>query len=126
MKYFIDTSAWVDYLEGSLIGAKVREIILGNNELLTIPLVLAEVVSKVERARGNIIIAYETIRKNARVIENDESDAFEAGKLHAEMKKKLSSFSLADAFIIISAKKTDSTIVTKDSHLSSFKKVLFL
>ena len=53
MKYIIDSYAWVEYLEGSKLGEKVREIINDKDkEIFSLNLTIAEIVSKVKRKKG--------------------------------------------------------------------------
>ena len=50
MKYIIDSYAWVEYLEGSKLGEKVREIINDKDkEIFSLNLTIAEIVSKKEK-----------------------------------------------------------------------------
>ncbi|GEM_PF-3924989 len=49
MKYFLDSSAWISYLEGQERGVKVHNVLSKNNEIFIISVNIAEVVSKVKR-----------------------------------------------------------------------------
>ena len=126
MNYIIDSSLWIDYLSGGKTGARINEIIEGNNEIYVISLIIAEVVSKVKRAKRNIELAYESIIKNAKVIEIKPRVAKEAGLLHAIMKEKFGSFPLIDTIIICSAQVLKAKILTKDAHFKSFKEAVVL
>lgn len=127
MKYLIDTSAWIEYLEGSEKGQKVNEILKEEkNEIYSIPLIVAETVSKVERKKGNSDSAFDILTKTARMVELDILTAKEAGLLHAKEKEKSQSFSLADAIIIKVAQRNNLKIITKDTHFLSFKEAAVL
>ena len=63
MKYLIDTSAWIEYLNGSRIGEEVSKILKAGNEIYVITLIISEVVSKVRRKGENIELAYDCIIK---------------------------------------------------------------
>lgn len=127
MKYLIDTSAWIEYLEGSEKGQKVNEILKEEkNEIYSIPLIVAETVSKVERKKGNSDSAFDILTKTARMVELDILTAKEAGLLHAKEKEKSPSFSLADAIIIKVAQRKNLKIITKDTHFLSFKEAAVL
>ena len=55
MKYIIDSFAWIEYLEGSKLGEKVREAILNKgNEIFSLNLCIAEVVSKAKRKKLDV------------------------------------------------------------------------
>ncbi len=127
MKYLIDTSAWIEYLEGSEKGQKVNEILKEEkNEIYSIPLIVAEIVSKVKRKKGNSDSAFTIVTKTARMVELDVLTAKEAGLLHAKEKEKSQSFSLADAIIIKVAQRNNLKIITKDTHFLSFKEAAVL
>ncbi len=126
MKYLIDSSAWIEYLEGSLSGEMVNKILKEQNEIYTTSLNIAEVVSKVKRKRGNSELAYEAIIKNSEITNITPKIAHEAGLLHASMKNKILGFSLADALIIKSAQNIKATILTTDNHFKQFKEAIII
>ena len=119
MKYLIDSSAWIEYLNGSNLGKEVSTLLSDNNEIYVIPLIIAEVVSKVKRNSSDAELAYDAIIKNAKIFETTPKTAKEAGLLHTLTKKKVGNFSLADALIICSARVLKAKIISKDSHLKS-------
>ena len=126
MMYLIDSSAWIDYLEGGISGEKVWEFLKGDNEIFTTSLNVAEVVSKVARAGGNFETAYEAVTSNAKIIEMSAEVAKETGLLNAKMRKTVKNFGLVDAFILISARKIGAKVVTSDEHFRSFKGTVFV
>lgn len=123
MKYLIDSSIWIEYLNGSKEGEALNKLIKENNEIFTLSINISEVISKVKRKRGNIEIAYESIIANSNIIEPTPKIAKEAGILHAEMKQKQSSFPLVDALLICTARTLSAKIITTDAHFKSFKDV---
>ena len=126
MKFIIDSSAWIEYLEGSLLGEKVRKILFENNEIYVLNLMIAEVVSKVKRKKGDADTAYNSIISNSKIVELTPKIAKEAGLLHAEIRKKIKNFGLVDAIILSSARKLGAKILTKDEHFRRFKESIFL
>ena len=126
MKYLIDTSAWIEYLEGSEIGEEVNKILDNkNNEIFIIDLIIAETISKVKRKKRDVDSAFR-ITNNAKIINIDSLTAKEAGLLHAQEKQKNESFSITDALIIKTAEKINVKILTKDPHFKSFKEAIIL
>ena len=99
----LDTSAWIEYLEGSKLGEFVNKILSEENEIIILSLIISEVISKVKRKELNYEVAYESMIKNAKVFDISPKISREAGILHANFKKKLDSFSLADALSFSSA-----------------------
>lgn len=126
MRYLIDTSAWIEYLEGSKEGEKVNNLLIKENEIYTISIIISEVVSKVKRKNSNTEIAYSSIIKNSKIFDLTPRVSKEAGLLHAEIKEKNRNFSLVDALILCSAKALKAKLVTKDSHFKSFKNIIFI
>jgi len=126
MRYLIDSSAWIEYLEGSSIGEEVHRVLESKEEVFILALNIAEVISKMKRKGKNYQVAYESMIKNSKVVEVTPKIAMEAGLLHSEIKPKNSSFSLADALIIKSAESISAKIITKDHHFKDFKESIIL
>jgi|SRR3989344_6138838 len=126
MKYLIDAYAWIEYLEGSKLGEKVREIIVNNDEIFSLNITIAEVISKVRRKKGNIEIAFEAINSNSKTAEITPEIAKKAGLFHAEIRQKIESFGLVDALIFTFAKEIDAKILTGDEHFKGFKEAVFM
>ncbi|MEK6906452.1 MAG: PIN domain-containing protein [Nanoarchaeota archaeon] len=121
MSHIIDSSAWVEYLNGSEVGKKVSKILEKEKDIYIISIILSEVIRYVKRKKGNVELAYEALIKNSRLIEITPRIAKEAGIMHFEMREKSKDFPLADALIICTAKSFKSKIITKDSHFRKFK-----
>ena len=126
MKYIVDSSAWIEYVEGSHLGQKVRELIVNKEEIYVINLIIAEVISAVKRKGYDVEIAYRAIVSNSKIANLTPPIAKEAGLLHAEIRKKIKTFGLADSLILISAQHLDAKILTGDPHFKNFKNVVFL
>ena len=127
MRIVIDTSSWIDYFEGSDIGEKVRSYIEdSNNELIVNVLNLSEITSLFTRKGLNLEEAKKIIVSNCRVYNFGEEFAEEAGLLHAETKKKIRDFGLIDAFVLLTARKLNTKLLTGDSHFASFKETILL
>jgi predicted nucleic acid-binding protein len=125
MRCIVDSSAWIEYLSGSNAGEKVNEI-LKKGEIYVIPIIISEVVSYVKRKKGDAETAYESMIKNAKIIDITPRIAKEAGLLHAEMKEKGIDFPFADALILCSARENKTRIITTDSHFKSFKEAILI
>src|SRR3989344_2748341 len=101
MKYIIDSYAWIEYLNGSISGEKVNKILKEDNEFFSLNLTISEVVSRVKRGKGNVEIAYNSIRTISKVVDITPEVAKKAGEFHAEM-------------------------ITRDEHLKGMKDVVFI
>ena len=127
MKYIIDSYAWIEYLEGSKLGEKVREIIIDNkNDIFSLNLCVAEVVSKAKRKNLSVETAFRAISVNSKVAEITPEIAKEAGLFHAERRQDIKNFGLVDAIILMLAKKLNAKILTGDPHFKDFKEAVFI
>jgi len=126
MRIIIDSSAWIEYLEGSILGEKVRKVLVGNDELYILDIIISEVVSKVKRKKGNADTAYQAMTSNAKVFNIDSDVARDAGLFHAEVREKVKDFGLVDALILISARKLKAKVLTRDKHFKGFRETVFV
>src|SRR3989344_2517425 len=100
MKLIIDSSAWIEYLNGSDLGRKVYSLLSKENKVYAIEIIIGEVISKIKRMGKDYERAYEAILSNSAVINITPELAKKAGFLHADIKASVPGFSLADAFIV--------------------------
>lgn len=56
----------------------------------------------------------------------DEELSIQAGLLHFEMRKTLKDFGLADAFVLATARKLKSKVLTGDPHFESVKEAILI
>jgi len=126
MKYIIDAYSWIEYMEGSLAGEKVRKILKSNNDIYSLNLTISEIVSRVKRKKGNVDIAYRSIVLNSKIIDLTPKMAREAGLLHAEIRKKVKDFGLVDAIILTLARSLNAKILTGDKHFKDFKESIMI
>lgn len=123
----VDAWAWIEYLIGSERGYKLNEI-LGDDssEVYTCAVTLSEVISKVAREGRDFEAAYNLLLSNSRVIDADEEVSKQAGLLHAEMQLKEKDFGLADAYVLATARKLKSKILTGDVHFKDVKEAFLI
>jgi predicted nucleic acid-binding protein len=123
----VDAYAWIEYLIGSKRGTKVREVIEAENSgVFTCAVTVAEVVSKVAREGRDVKIAYDIVLSNSQVVDVDEELSREAGLLHCEMRKKEKDFGLADAYVLATARRLKSRVLTGDLHFKSIKEATLI
>ena len=126
MKFIIDSYAWIEYLDGSTRGKSIKDVLVENNEVYTISLTIAEVVSRAKRKNKDTTVAYETINTNSIIIDITPEMANEAGLFHATIREKIKDFGLVDSLIFIAARKLGAKIVTGDPHFKSFKETILI
>ncbi|MBI3858711.1 MAG: hypothetical protein HY296_00510 [Thaumarchaeota archaeon] len=71
-------------------------------------------------------MAVERISSLSSVVGGDRSDAMMAGIIHAEIRREVPNFSLADAFSLQLARKLGGIVVTGDPDFKDVKEADFL
>jgi predicted nucleic acid-binding protein len=126
-RYLVDAYAWIEYLAGSKSGAKVNAVLeKESSEIYTCAVTIAEVISKVARENRDVKVAYDILLSNSQVINVDEELSKEAGLLHADMRKTEKDFGLADAYVLATALRLKSKVLTGDLHFKSVKEAILI
>ncbi len=126
-KFVFDSWAWMEYLDASKKGEAIKAIIENqHNEIYSSAVSLAEVVSKCIRTSRNSDLAFQAINSLSKVVLIDEHLAAEAGRIHADFRKSIIGFGLADAFVIATAARVRGRIVTGDPHFKKVKGAMLL
>jgi predicted nucleic acid-binding protein len=125
-KHVIDAYAWIEYLDGSKPGKKVASILESNETAYTCAITVGEVVSKVARLGKDAKIAYDVLTSNSQIVPVDEELSLQAGLIHCEMRKTQKDFGLADAYILATARKIKSKILTGDPHFQGVKEATMI
>jgi predicted nucleic acid-binding protein len=121
-EYVVDAYAWIEYLIGSEIGTKVKAVLEDEkNAIYTSAVTLGEVISKIAREQQDVCTAYRILLSNSDVIDVDEELSKQTGIIHAEMRKSKKDFGLADAFVLATARKLGTRILTGDPHFQGIK-----
>jgi predicted nucleic acid-binding protein len=126
-RYVIDAYAWIEYLIGSEMGIKVNEILEQENvEVYTCAVTVAEVISKVAREKQDVEKAYDLLLSNSQIVNADEELSKKTGVLHAEMRQTEKDFGLADAYVLATARKLKSKVLTGDPHFKDLKEAVMI
>ena len=123
-KLVIDAYAWISYLEGD--NERVKNFIENNNELYTNIVTVSETISKAKRKNMNANLALEAISSLSNVLNIDIDFSNETGLLHAEIRKNIKDFGLADSFVLLTAIKLNAKILTGDQHFKNFKEAILI
>lgn len=130
--YVIDTYAWVEYLVGSRIGRKAKDLIEGRDSS-TPSVVMAELVkwylSEVEagrRTQSEMNDHLEFVSASSPIVPLDDVLARESGELDFLMKKRIKGWPLADSIIYATAKARRAKVVSGDPHFKGLADVEFL
>ncbi|MFY3741331.1 MAG: putative nucleic acid-binding protein [Candidatus Nitrosomirales archaeon] len=125
--YIIDSYGWIEYLDGTVKGTKVRDIVENrNNKIYTCTISIAEIVSKFIRKGLEPVLALRAITSASVVIDVDTDLSTIAGETHARIKSRIKDFGLADAYVLTCSIKYDAKVVTGDPHFKSIKGVVFI
>lgn len=125
-KYVIDSYAWIEYLNGTDKGKKVAQILETKEEIYTSAITIGEVVSKITRMGQNAKPAYDVILSNSQIITADGELSYQAGVVHSEMRKTQKDFGLADAYILATARKLKTKVLTGDPHFEGVKEAILI
>jgi len=116
----IDAFDWIEYLDGTARGARVRDLLEdARNTATTSAVTVAEVLSKFIRNHKDPALALKAIGDNTALEIVDTELAKLAGELHAEQRKKIPDFGLADSFVLATARKKSAKILTGDPHFKT-------
>ena len=127
MRYVIDAHAWIEYFIESEKGKKVKEIIEDeNNEIFVSVITIAEVSSIGVREKRDVELGNKIILSLSSIHFISLEFAKEAGILHAEIRKKIKDFGLADVFVLLTARKLGAKIITGDPHFKTFKEAILI
>ncbi|MEK6973654.1 MAG: PIN domain-containing protein [Nanoarchaeota archaeon] len=126
-KFVIDAYAWIEYFKGTVPGEKVKNIVEDSNNLIyTNVITIAELSSFFERKDSSFKEAKKLLISLSSPIPINTEFADEAGKLHAELKKKIRHIGLADILVLLTAKKLNAKVVTGDEDFRDLKETYMI
>jgi len=123
----VDAYAWVEYLDGSTRGEKLRTILdEPDSEIYTCAVTLAEVTSKAIRTRRDHEVAARIIGGNSTIVDADETLSKSAGLLHAEAQREAGTFGLAHAYVLATARVMKARVLTGDPHFEGYPESIMI
>jgi len=123
----VDASAWIEYLDGSQKGARIRDLASDEgNEVFTASLSVAEVVSRVQRCGQDGRRTAQNLEAACIIVPMDFTLAVSTGLIHAAMRVKIPDFPYGDAAVLAVARTLKARIVTCDSHFAGERDVILL
>jgi predicted nucleic acid-binding protein len=123
----VDAHAWIEYLDGSTRGSRVRDLLENpGNTILTSTVTLAELVSKSLRTKRDPKVAIAAVESNSTLHTISPALATLAGEVHAEEKKRKTDFGLADAFVLATARSRSSKVLTGDPHFKDVPEAVMI
>ncbi len=125
MKIVFDTSAWIEYFEGSKKGELVNKY-LEEHEVITPSIALLELSYKADKMGWSMKKHLDFIKHKSDISGINEEFILMFGKTYNETKKKVKDFGLADTFVLTTAKMHNAKILTCDKHFSGFENSVIL
>ena len=126
MKFIIDTDAWIEYFLGSSSGKKVEKIIeADDNSIFSSAITVAEITSIICR-RNDDLELLATVEDYSAIVGITKGIAKKAGRIHADMRKSIKNFGMADSIILATAKEVNGKVVTGDKHFKGLKDVILI
>ena len=119
----LDTSAWVEFFEGTKNAERVKEILLSQN-CYTSMVSVAEVANWAEKEGQDLELLIDNMNKLSIIIPPDLSISRLAGKLNFKRKKTVKKWGMMDSFVLATALVFDLKIVTKDLDFDDLPNVL--
>ena len=124
--YLIDSWAWIEYIDGTPRGRKVKETIESGEKIFSAAITVAEVTSKIKRRSKDYVKGRDAIVANSKIIPLEEKEAYAAGQIHAEMRKTNPDIGIADAIIIATARKLNAKILTGDPDFKDVQEAVLI
>ena len=124
-EYIIDSSAWIEYFNGSTKGEKIKNII-EEKIIGTSILAIVELADKFERENKNFEDELNFIKSRASIIPISINIALESAKIKKEFRIKNSKFGIADSIHIATSKSENSKFITSDNDFMPFKNIILI
>ena len=115
-KFFIDSSAWIDYFSGSEKGKKVKEIMSKQGVMIyTSGMTVAEVATKFIRENQPADQAVAAMQALASLVSFDFALGKNTALAYVHRRKTHGKFGLVDAHVLAAARQLQGKVVTCDA-----------
>lgn len=122
----LDTSAWIELFNGTLLGEKIKKILLSSEACYTSIITFSEVANWAQKEEKDTQVLISKINEASKTLYLDESIAILAGKINFERKKKNKKWGIADSLILATSLFYNLKIVTKDRDFEDLPNVEIL
>jgi len=127
LRFIIDSSAWIEYFNGTEKGKNALKIIeKKENEIMTLDVCAAEIKFWALNQKKDFRQMQVIIRANSSVIETNSEDWLKAAEIKFEKRKEKKNFGFVDALIIVKSFDLKAGIVTTDQHFKNEKHSILL
>lgn len=112
-RFVVDTSAWIEYLDGSDKGRRVRDYLMRGIPLTT-GMIASELFSNFIRKQKPLEIAVGTLRSMATMMVIDLEMAHQTAHIYNQQRKEKPKFGIVDAHLLAAAKMNGAKVLTCD------------
>jgi len=123
--YNLDSSAWIEYLDGTKKGEKIRDLI-ENKAHSTSILAIAEIADKYARTNQPFQEALQFIQSKTTLLPLTVSIAVKAAQLKKQIRKNSPKIGLADTLHLATAIESNAAFVTADTDFRGQEEVILL
>ncbi|HIG95414.1 TPA: PIN domain-containing protein [Candidatus Woesearchaeota archaeon] len=121
-RYVIDSSAWIEYFDGSPLGKRVAAIVEDPDaEIATCVISIAEMAAFYTAKN----IEFPMIKKILISLSTMYAASFafceEAGMIYPQLRQKHPKISFFDVFVLLTARKLHAKVLTKDTDFAGIK-----
>ena len=120
--YVIDTSAWLEYINGTAKGLQIRTVI-EREEIATSMIAIAELADKLARNNKRFDITLQFIQRRAAIIDLSVAIALHAAQLKKDSRRKSEKFSMADGIHLATARQEGAVLLTADTDFAGLENV---
>lgn len=113
-RIIVDTSAWIEYFEGTEKGARISEYVRESMLLIT-GMIATEICSKFMREQKPVEAVVMALRSLAALVPIDFEVAYQAAHIYNHQRKRKPKFGIVDAHIVAVAKINNAKVLTCDS-----------
>ena len=123
----VDTSAWIEYFNGTEKGSRVRErIVSAGSFALTTGLIAAELASKLVREGKPAEEAITALRSITVLVPFNFPVAQETAKIYLQQRKVKPKFGIVDAHVVAAAKLNGAKVITCDNDFAGLSEAIVI
>lgn len=120
--YCLDSSAWIEYLDGTDKGRKIKDIVEAGKTKTSI-IAIAEIADRYVRQNKDFRMALAFIKSKTTILDLSMHAALMAPYYKKKQRMKKSKFGLVDGLHIATSHETLSTFLTADKDFEGIEKV---
>ncbi|MEK6954620.1 MAG: PIN domain-containing protein [Candidatus Micrarchaeota archaeon] len=122
---FVDTWAWVEIFQDTVIGRKTADLIEGKTLVIS-ALTIAEIAAWCSKTNREVAIYLNSLRENCMIISVTDEDAQLAGVSLNNLRQKVPGIGMIDVIIYNQAISLGLPLLTGDPHFRKLEGVTFL